>query len=113
MSRTTRYASSSSSRNARSSLNPRPIASTMSRTFTARNLSFASDSSIVTSPLSPSPKSLPPLNSPPAPLGPHEHLPPGDLLEPPLRLPLGPNEDTNPFLGYARLEHGHPPRTVS
>src|SRR3990170_2989256 len=75
MSRTTKYEFSSSSRNARSSLNPRPIACTRSRTFTARNLSGAPDSSTVTSPVSESTRILTPVSasrrrfvSPPGPI---------------------------------------------
>src|SRR2546429_3091241 len=51
MSRTSRYASSSRRRNARSSENPRAIAWTMSRAFRAKTGSDAPVSSIVTSPL--------------------------------------------------------------
>src|SRR3972149_575310 len=62
MSRTAKYVSSSGSRQARSSLKPRPIADTMSRTFTARNLSLAPDSSIVTSPDSESTRTTTPVS---------------------------------------------------
>src|SRR3990170_2005797 len=62
MSRTTKYEFSSRSRNARSSLNPRPIACTRSRTFTARNLSGAPDSSTGTSPVSESTRTLTPVS---------------------------------------------------
>src|SRR3990170_4697912 len=75
MSRTAKYVSSSWSRQARSSLKPRPIADTMSRTFTARNLSLAPDSSIVTSPDSESTRTTTPVSpsrrffvSPPGPM---------------------------------------------